>query len=94
MSNDYTVGDQVYFTAYLKQNPSAFYMCRGIVERCPEQDVRRYFKVKVLSIGDRPIGGKPVVEQATLLGTIISKTAEELSKELAPFMRPPDWIEK
>lgn len=87
-------GDIVYFTAYLKKNPSAFYMCRGQVERLPEEGVRRYYKVKVIAIGDRSVGGRPVVEQTTLLGMILSKRGKEISKILAPFMEPPDWIEK
>lgn len=84
--------DIVFFTAYLKDNPSAFYVCEGIVERVPEPGVRKYYKVKVTSIGDRPVGGSPIVKQASLLGTILSKKAKELTRELSPFVRPPCWI--
>lgn len=85
-------GDLVYFTAYLKKNPGAFYMCQGVVDRMPEQGVRKYWKVKVIAVGDRPVGGKPLIDQTTLLGMTLSKKTRELSKVLAPFMQPPDWI--
>jgi hypothetical protein len=90
----YKKGDEVYLTAFLKKEKSTFYMCRAVVEQAPKQGERQVYKARIVAIGDRPIGGKPVVKQAQLLGLVVTKSTKELHKDPPAFMCPPEWIEK
>lgn len=87
-------GDQVFFHAFTKQHKDTFYMCRGIIEKVPPENERQVFKVKILAVGDRPIGGAPLnnLPQSSLLNRTITKKFKELHKEVTPFMKPPGWL--
>jgi hypothetical protein len=84
----------VFLTAFLKKERSQFYVCKAIVEHVPDKNTRQIYKVRIVAVSDRPVGGSPVVKQAQLLGLTIVKSAKELHCELPIFMRPHNWIEK
>lgn len=83
----------VYFTAFLKQNKNRFYICKGVIEECPQPNERQIFKVKIVAVGNRAIGGPEEFSQSALLGRSISKKFRELHKTIPFFMEPPGWIE-
>ena len=86
-------GQSVYFTAFLKQNKDRFYLCKGKIEACPGPKERQVFKVKIVAVGNRAIGGPEEFSQSALLGRSISKKFRELHKNIPFFMEPPGWIE-
>jgi hypothetical protein len=86
-------GQEVYLTAFMKKDKKVFYVCRAVVLQCPGPQDRQVYKVKIVAVGDRPVGGTPVVKQGALLGRTITKRTSELQKELPAFMCPPGWIE-
>ena len=65
----------------------------AIILECPSAQDRQIYKVKIVAVGDRPVGGKPIVKQAALLGRVITKKARELNRDYPAFMCPPGWIE-
>ena len=85
-------GQQVFVNAYMSKKENEYFMCMGTIEECPNGK-KRLFKIKIRAVADRPVGGPPCDEQATLLGRTISKKYEELHKELPPFLVPGGWIE-
>lgn len=86
-------GDQVFFTAFLKQDKQKFYLCRGILEKCPGKQERQLFKVKIIGVANKPVGGKESFDQSSLLGRVITKKFKELHKDVPFFMKPSAWIE-
>lgn len=88
-------GDQVYFSAFTKQDKETFYMCRGTIKKIPSENERQVFKVKILSVGNAPIGGEPKqnLPQCSLLNRTITKKFKELHKDVSQFMKPVGWIE-
>lgn len=93
-NNKFSKGQTVYFTAFLKKDKNTFYVCKGEILEVPQANERHVYKVKVQAISDRPIGGKPIVEQAQLLGITVTKRTRELTTQLNPFMTPTNWIDK
>lgn len=87
-------GEEVYLSAFLKQEKGVYYMCKGIIETVPGLNERQIYKVKIVAVADRSIGGPKVVHQARLLGLVCSKRARELNNQLPGFMTPKNWIEK
>jgi len=83
----------VYFTAFLKQEKQKFYLCKGTIEKCPESNDRQIFRVKIVAIGNKAIGGPEEFDQSALLGRSITKKFRELHKDIPFFMQPPSWIE-
>jgi hypothetical protein len=88
----FSEGDLVYFTAFLKKDKDTFYLCRGHITECPPNNKQPY-KVKIKSVGCRPVGGDDCLDQASLLGRTISKKTNELTKQPLEAMVPPGWIE-
>lgn len=88
----YKKGQLVYVVAYLKGQEGKFYVCQAEIEETPQPDQRRLYKVKIMAVGDRAIGGEPTPTQASLLGRTITKRENEITRDLAPFMAPPKWI--
>ena len=86
-------GQEVFMTAFIKKDKNKFYVCRAVIDSIPQKNERQVYKVKIVAVGDRAIGGKPVVEQASLLGLTVTKSAKELHHDLPTFMVPPNWIE-
>lgn len=87
-------GEELFFTAFLKKDKDTFYVCRGRVLQCPAQNERQLYKVRIIAVADRAVGGKPgVVKQGTLLGLTITKRPRELQRDIPAFMVPPEWIE-
>lgn len=87
-------GQEVYLSAFLKEEKGVFYICKGIVEEVPGPNERQIYKVKITAVADRAIGGPKIVRQARLLGLVCSKRARELNDQLANFMVPESWIDK
>lgn len=87
-------GQEVYLTAFLKEDKKTFYVCKGVVEEVPGPGQRQVYKVKITAVADRPIGGPPVVKQARLLGLNCTKRTRELHYQLSSWMCPPNWIDK
>jgi hypothetical protein len=88
----FSVGDEVYFTAFMKETPDLLYVCKGKVTKVPDgKDVKAY-RILVTQVADRRIGGKPSDEQKALLGRAINKKQRELHKELGPIMLPKCWF--
>lgn len=85
-------GDLVHFSAFLKKDKNIFYLCRGYITEAPNS-IKQPFKVKIKGVGSHAIGGKENLNQAALLGRIISKKIDELVKEPNSMMIPPGWIE-
>lgn len=87
-------GQYVYLTAFLKEDKGIFYVCKGIVQEVPGSNERQVYKVKIVAVADRALGGPKVVQQARLLGLICTKRTRELHGELPVFMQPKAWIDK
>lgn len=87
-------GQYVYLTAFLKEDKGIFYVCKGIVQGVPGPNERQVYKVKIVAVADRALGGPKVVQQARLLGLICTKRTRELHSELPVFMQPKVWIDK
>ena len=85
-------GEQIFFTAFLKQDRQKFYVCRGIIEKCPDNKERQLFRVKILAVASKAVGGKESFDQSFLLGKTITKKFNELHKEIPFFMQPSAWI--
>jgi hypothetical protein len=85
---------QVYLTAFLKEERGVFYVCKGIIQEVPGPSERQVYKVKIVAVADHAIGGPPVVRQARLLGLNCIKRTRELNNELAVFMTPSKWIDE
>lgn len=86
-------GDPVYLTAFLKQNKQRFYLCKGLIEKCPGEKEHQIFKVRIVAIGNKAIGGPESFDQTALLGRSIAKKFKELHKDIPFFMQPSSWIE-
>ena len=85
---------EVYLTAFLKEEKGVFYVCRGLVKSVPGPNERQVFKVQIVAVADRAIGGSKVVRQAKLLGLVCTKKTKELQGILPHFMVPSNWIDK
>ena len=85
-------GQEVFINAYLPKRKNEFFMCRGKIESVPGEN-KKFYKIRINAVADRPVGGPPCDEQATLLGRTVSKKHEELHRELSPFFKPGGWIE-
>ena len=77
----------------MKQNKQRFYLCKGMIEKCPGGNERQIFKVKIVAVGNKAIGGPEEFDQSALLGRSITKKFKELHKEIPFFMQPSGWIE-
>lgn len=88
----FTKGQQVFINAYLSKKENEYFMAMAEILEVPNGK-KRLFKVKILAVADRPVGGPPCDKQATLLGRTVSKKYEELHKELPLFLTPGGWIE-
>lgn len=87
-------GEEVFFTAFIKPRETAFFICRGQLEKCPDQKERQIFKVKVLAIASKAVGSKEEESsQSLLLGRTITKKFKELHKQIPFFMEPSKWLE-
>lgn len=88
----YKVGDTVYFTAYPKKNPDCFFVCEGVVEVTTNKNGRPTYRIKIYSVGDKPLIGKSKADSKHLLGKIVTKRENELTKTLSSLMEPKEWI--
>lgn len=89
----YRVGDSVYMTAFLKKYPGKFFVCKAVIEKCPEPNSRRVYKIKIMAVADAAIGSQSSPSQASLLGRSITKRENEINLEIPLFMQPEGWIE-
>jgi len=87
----FSVGDTVYFTAFLKEDPDLFYICQGEITKTPGGE-RNSFRVRVKAIGNHAIGKDKSECQKVLIGRAMNKKGKELSKALSPFMVPKTWL--
>jgi len=87
-------GQEIFLTAFLKEEKGVFYVCRGTIEEVPGPDERQIYKVKIIAVADRAIGGSKVVHQARLLGLVCSKRPRELNDQPPDFMMPKNWIDR
>ena len=89
----YKRGDKIYLWAFLKKYKGNFFMCRATIDECPKPNTRRVYKVKITAVSEAAIGSKETPAQATLLGRIITKRENEISKVVPGFLIPKSWIE-
>lgn len=92
-TSPFKTGMEVFFTAFLKKDKQKFYLCRGILEKCPAERERQLFKVKIIAVATKPIGGPESFDQSCLINRVITKKFKELHKDVSFFMRPDAWIE-
>ena len=85
---------EVFFTVFLKEDKNTFYVCKGLVQDIPGPNERQAYRIRIIAIGNRPVGGKPVIRQARLLGLVVTKRTREVARYLNPFMTPKIWIDK
>ena len=89
---EYRLDDIIYITAFLKEEKSKYFICQASIVEVPKPDQRRLYKVKITAVADRAIGSLPTPIQACLLGRTITKRENEITREISPFMAPPQWI--
>lgn len=90
----FKVGEEVHLVAFLQGKPVTYYVCKAIVEKTPGPEDRRIYKVRVIAVAEKAVGGKIVAvpPQACLLNRVITKRENELNKTMAAFMLPKRWI--
>lgn len=89
----YRKGDEVFLWAFLKKYKGNFFMCRADIDECPEPNARRVYKVKITAVSEAAIGSSQTPAQASLLGRVITKRENEISKDIPGFLMPKAWIE-
>lgn len=90
--NVYSKGDTVYFTAFLKGQEKQLFICRGVIDKIPENNHREICKVKIQAISSKPIGCKPTTEQSSLLEKVIVKKLSDVYHEIPMFLIPNQWL--
>ena len=86
------VGDELYFTAFLKQDKTKFYVCKGIIDKVPGEKERQLFRIKIIAVANKAIGYEEEFSQSSLIGRIITKQFKELHIDIPFFMKPSEWI--
>jgi hypothetical protein len=87
-------GQELYATAFFKDQKNVFYLCKVVVTQVPQANERRLYKVKIVSVAENAVGQKKdlVPEQASLLNRVITKRENELNTQVPLFMMPKGWI--
>jgi len=85
----FEIGDTVYFTAFLHDDPDTFYVCQGEITKTPGGD-RNSFRVRVKAIADQAIGKSQSDCQKVLIGRAMNKKGKELTKSLG-LLAPKAW---
>lgn len=86
------MGDIVFFTAFLKQDKTKFFVCRGKVIKTPEKKERQVYRVKIEAVATHSVGGPDEFNQASMIGMTITKKFIDLQAEIPEFMRPKSWV--
>ena len=89
----FKIGDQLFCTVFLKEDPKKFFLCMVLVEKVPEH-YKDFYKVRVYKIAESPIGGTQTNQQKKLLNKVISKKNIQMYKNVPFFMEPKKWLER
>ena len=86
-------GDTVYFTAFTKEDHKTHYICYGKITKVLD-NYGSLFRIVIEGIADRALGRPPSDSQKVLIGRAFSKKRNELHKQIAEWMKPPNWLTK
>lgn len=85
-------GREVFFHAFIKQDPETLFVCKGEITKTPDGEKNRSYRVKVSAVSDKSITGKVCEEQKALIGRAITKRRSELTLRLGSIFQPKSWL--